>query len=150
MKLVQLITVSLNETYSKVHIDKHFSHTFPFINGLKHGDALSPLPFGFALEYDIRMVQENQVELKLNATHQLLAYTDVNLLEDNTVTINKNTETLIGTSKKVGLDANIEKMIYTLASFHENAGQNRDIKTASRSFENVSQFIYLVSDSGRN
>jgi hypothetical protein len=40
-------------------------------------------------------VQENQVGLKLNWTHQLLVYADdIDLLEDNTVTIKKNTETL--------------------------------------------------------
>jgi hypothetical protein len=39
----------------------------------------------------IRKVQENQVGLKLNATHQLLAYgDDVNLLGDNIDTIKKN------------------------------------------------------------
>jgi hypothetical protein len=36
---------------------KHFSNNFPIQNGLKHGDALSPLLFNFALEYAIRMVQ---------------------------------------------------------------------------------------------
>lgn len=50
----------------------------------------------FALEYGIKKVQENQVGLKLNRTHQLLHYADdVPLLGDNTDTIKKNMETLI-------------------------------------------------------
>jgi hypothetical protein len=84
------------------------------------------------------------VGLKLNETHQLLAYADnVNLLGDNTDTIKKNTETLIGASKEVGIQMYIEKTKYMLLSHHQNAGQICNIKIANRSFENVSLFIYL-------
>jgi hypothetical protein len=84
------------------------------------------------------------VGLKLNGTHQLLAYTDeVNLLGDNIDTINKNTETLIDASKEVGLEINVEKTKHMLLSHQQNVGQNRDIKIADRSFENVSQLKYL-------
>jgi hypothetical protein len=53
------------------------------------------------------------VGLKLNGTHQLLAYADdVKLLENNIDTMNKNTETLIDASKEVGLEVNVEKTKY--------------------------------------
>jgi hypothetical protein len=84
MKLVRLIKICLNKTYSKVRVGKHLSDNFPIQNGLKQGDGLSPLLFNLALVYAMWKGQENQVELELNGTHQpLVCADDVNLLGDN-------------------------------------------------------------------
>jgi hypothetical protein len=39
-----------NETYSKIWKGKHLYGAFPIKNGLKQGDALTPLLSNFALE----------------------------------------------------------------------------------------------------
>jgi hypothetical protein len=143
MKLVRLIKMCLNKTYSKVRIGKHLSDHFRIQNGLKQGDALSPLLFNFTLAYSIRKVQENEVRLKLNGINKLLVFADdVNVLGNNIDIINKN-KTLIDAIKKVGLEVNAKKTKYMLLSRHQNAGQNHDITIANRSFENVAQFKYL-------
>jgi hypothetical protein len=110
----------LNETYSKVCTGNICLIVSLSKNGIKQGDALSPLLFNFALEYAIRKVHENQRENqgeKLNGTHQLLAYADdVNPLGDNTDTISK-TETLMDASKEVGIETNVRKLnIFVVSS----------------------------------
>jgi hypothetical protein len=57
-KLVGLLKMCLNETYSRVCIGKNLSDKFTIQNSLKQGDALSPLLLNYALEYAIRRVQE--------------------------------------------------------------------------------------------
>jgi hypothetical protein len=69
---------------------------FPIRNGLKQGDALSPLVFNFALEYAIRRVQVNHDGLKLNGTRHFLVYADdVKMLAVSVHTINEKSEALI-------------------------------------------------------
>ena len=69
--------------------------------------------FNFALEYAIRRVQVNQDGLKLNGTHQLLAYADdVNILRGSIHTVKGNAEAVIVASKEIGIEVNADKAKY--------------------------------------
>jgi len=122
MKLVRLIKMCLTETYCTVRVSKNLSDMFTIRNGLKQGDALSPLLFNFALEYAIRRVQVNQDGLKLNGTHQLLVNADdVNIMAEGMHTIKENAEALIVDIKEIGLEVNVDKTKYMVMSRYQNA-----------------------------
>jgi len=83
----------LTEIYRGVWVGKNLSDMFPIRNGLKQGDAVSPLLFSFVLYYASRRIQVKQVGLKLNGTHQLLVYADDdNVLGGSIPTIRENTK----------------------------------------------------------
>jgi hypothetical protein len=132
-KLAGLIKMCLNAPYSTVRIGKNQSDKFPIQNGLKQGDALSPLLFTFASEYAFSRLQEDREGLKLHGTHQLLAYAcDINIKGENIDIVKKNTDALLGASKEVGLEVYPEKIKYMLMSRNQKTGQTRNIKTAHR------------------
>jgi len=144
-KLVRLIKMCLTETYSRDRVGKNLSAMFPIRNGLKQGDSLSPLLFNFALEYAIRRVQVNQDGLKLNGTHQLLAYVDdvIRILGGSVRTVKENAETLVVATKEIGLEVNADKTKYMIMSRDQNAGRSHSMKIDNSSIERVGYFKYL-------
>ena len=127
----------LTETYSRVRVGKNVSDRFPIRNGLKQGDALSPLLFNFALEFSIRRVQVNKEGLKLNDTHQLLAYADdVNVLGGGIHSL-KEAEALVAATREIGLEVSADKTKYMVMSRDQNAGQNHSVRMDNSTFERI-------------
>jgi len=143
-KLVRLRKMCLTETYSRVRVGKNLSDRFPIRNGLKQGDALSPLLFNFALVWAIRRVEVNQYGLRLNGTHQLLAYADdVNIFGGSIRAVKENAEALVVAAKEIGLEVNADKTKYMVMSRGQNAARTHSMKIDNSSFERVDEFKYL-------
>jgi len=134
----------LTEMYSRVWVGKNLSEMFLIRNGLKQRDDLSPLLFNFVLEYAIKRVQVDQDGLKLNGTHQLLAYADdVHILGGSRHTVKKNAEALVVATKETGLEVNADKTKYVVMSRDQNAGRGHSVKIDNSSTERVEEFKYL-------
>ena len=100
--------------------------------------------FNFALEYAIRRVQVNQDGLKLNGTHQLLAYADdVNILGGAIHTLKEKAEALVAATREIGLEVSADKTKYMIMSRDQNAEHNHRLRTDNSTFERVEEFKYL-------
>jgi hypothetical protein len=78
--------------------------------------------------------------LELNGTNQLLVFADdINLLGDSIKTIKENTETLLETSRDVGLEIKAKYMVVSSSDIRAES----EYKDANESFENVAKFKYL-------
>ena len=97
--------------------------------------------FNCALEYAIRRVRVSQDGLKLNGTHQLLAYADdVNILGGSTLKENK--ETLVAAAREIGLEVSADKTKYMVMSRDQNAERIHSVRIDNNTFERVEEFKY--------
>ena len=82
--------------------------------------------------------------MKLNGTHQLLAYADdVNILGGGTHTLQENAEALAAATREIGLEVSADKTKDMVMSRDQNAGQNHSVRIDNSTFERVEEFKYL-------
>ena len=82
--------------------------------------------------------------MKLNGTHQLLAYADdANILGGSIRAANENAEALVVAAKETGLEVNADKTKYMVMSRDQNAGRTHSVKIDNSYFERVDEFKYL-------
>jgi len=97
------------------------------------------------------MVQVNQDGLKLNGTHQLLAYADdVNILGRSILTLKENAEALVAINREIGLQISADKTKYMVMSRDQNAGRIKSVRMDNSTFETVDDFNTSKFYSGRN
>jgi len=92
----------------------------------------------------VRRVQVNQDGLKLNGTHELLAYADdVNILGGSIHNLKENAEALVAATREIGLEVSTDKTKYMVMSRDQNAGRIRSVRMDNSTFERVEEFKYL-------
>ena len=74
--------------------------------------------------------------MKLNGTHQLLAYADdVNILGGSIHTLKENAEALVAVTRETGLEVSTDKSKYMVMSRDQNAGRIRSVRNDNTTFE---------------
>ena len=82
--------------------------------------------------------------MKLNGTHQLLAYADdVNILAGSIHNLQENAEALEAATRETGLEVSADKTKYMVMSRDQNAGRINSVRIDNSTFERVEEFKYL-------
>ena len=82
--------------------------------------------------------------MKLNGTHQLLAYADdVDILAGNIHTLKENAEALVAATREIGLEVSADKTKYMVMSRDRNAGRIHSVRIDNSTFKGVEGFKYL-------
>jgi len=82
--------------------------------------------------------------LKLNGTHQLLAYVDdVNILGGGIHTLKENAEAVVAATRENGLEVSADKTKCLIMSRDQNVGRIQSVRIDNSAFERVEEFKYL-------
>lgn len=144
-KLIRMIKVCVEGSYSSIKIEGHYSETFEITTGLKQGDALSPALFNIALEKVVRRTELTTNIFGHNGPCLILAYADdLDVVGRSTVNVKEAFIKLEKEAKKMGLKVNEEKTKYMHMT--RNVGRDRirqNVTMDEYNFEHVQTFQYL-------
>ncbi|PSN52220.1 hypothetical protein C0J52_12777, partial [Blattella germanica] len=119
---------------------KQISDIFEIHNGLKQGDALSPLLFNIVLKHATKSLEDKQ-GIQLNGIHKLLVYTeDIVLLGDSEEILKDNMHILRSNIRKLGLEVNVNKTKYMVKRRNALCNANGQLMTIEGNFEEVAEF----------
>jgi len=120
------------------------SEEFRVENGLRQGDALSPMLFNIALEYVVRAVIESNIGVKIqeNTEVMIMAYVDdIMIVAESEANLKTTTADLIEKSKDMGLVINESKTKYMILS--RKIHNQTELAVGQMRFERVETFKYL-------
>ena len=82
--------------------------------------------------------------MKLNGTHQLLAYAgDVNILGGSIHILKGNAETLVDATREIGVEVNADKTKYMVMSRDQNARRIHSVRIDNSTFDRVENIKYF-------
>lgn len=144
-KLIRMTKACICDSRSRVRVGDMVSDIFDINNGLRQGDALSPLLFNVALEKATRAA-ELVVEMYTQRGPQLiLAFADdIDIVGTSTIKVKEQFTRLEKESQKMGLKINEEKTKYmhiARQAGRDRVGQN--VTMGEFNFERVNSFKYL-------
>ena len=107
-----------------------YSAFIKYLKNWEYNDPVHQLFIDFKKAYDsvrrevlYKRVEVNQDGLKLNGTHQLLAYADYdNILGGSIHTLKENAEALVAATREIELELSADKTKYMVMSRDKNAG----------------------------
>lgn len=144
-KLVTLTKISMEGSVSAVRIGRKLSTFFIINNGLKQGDAISPLLFNIALEKVVRDARTETLLFRTRGPQLILAFADdIDIIGDTTVKVKEEFLKIESAAVKIGLKVNESKTKYMTTSRTERRdriGQN--VTMDQYNFERVQEFKYL-------